>query len=109
MPSSFPEASHGFSSQLFLYKSYWSCEVWIYSRALLKPSYIFWQYFLLSCEKNLFSCIVCQKSFLNIENFLGQLADDLNLIDPNNLVPLPSDTQRRNTANLNVTMERYLK
>ena len=67
MPSPFPEASHGFSSQLFLYKSYWSCEDWIYSRALLKPSYIFWQYFLLSCEKNFFSCIVCQKSFLNID------------------------------------------
>lgn len=49
------------------------------------------------------------KSFLDIEQFLGRLADELNLSDASRLVPLPSDIRRGNTTNLSWTLERYLK
>lgn len=49
------------------------------------------------------------KSFLNIELFLGRLADELNLNDPSRLAPLPSDSKRGTTTSMSWTMERYLK
>ncbi len=49
------------------------------------------------------------KTFLDIEFFLGQLADVLNLNDASRLTPLPSDQNRGTTTIKNWTMERYLK